>query len=134
MAIKNAKVQTPRTRTEWIKLVEQTIAEISRWAATEKWPVVELEKEVEEQGLGTYSVPVLFVQLPGSRLHVEPIARYVGGADGRIDLRSVETLNRVTLLRKGGTWVIRTDSGIDYPKRWSRATFAEVAQALGKPT
>lgn len=32
------------------------------------------------------------------------------------------------LVRKQGNWRVRTDSGIDWPKPWSRETFVELFQ------
>jgi hypothetical protein len=134
MAIKKAKADAVQARSAWLALVAQTLDEISGWARAERWAAVRHEKQIEEQALGTYSVAVLTIQLPSGHLHVEPIARYVAGAEGRIDLLSFPVLNRVTLLRKGDTWVARTDSGVVYPRSWNRRTFVKLAQELASST
>lgn len=134
MAIRKAKASAAQDRTNWLALVERTLEKIAEWAKEEKWAVVRHGKQIEEQAIGAYSVEVLTIQLPAGHLHVEPIARRVAGAEGRIDLLSFPLLNRVTLLRKGKSWVARTDSGIDYPASWNRRTFVKIAQALVSST
>lgn len=134
MATKKAKTDAARRRLAWVTLVKGTLEEISRWAEAERWAVVQNEKQIEEQSLGAYAVPVLTIQLPTGRLHVEPIARNVAGAEGRIDLLAFPVLNRVSLLRKGGVWIARTDSGVDFPSAWNSKTFVKLAQALANST
>jgi hypothetical protein len=134
MPTKKGQTNGTRARAAWLSLVERTLAEISQWAGAEHWPVARQEKEFREEALGSYSAAVLTIQLPSGQLHVEPIARYVAGAEGRIDLLSFPLLNRVVLLRQGRKWVPRTDSGVDYPGQWNRRTFVKLAQALANST
>lgn len=134
MATKKASANAAQGCSDWRKLVEHTLKNVSQWAGAEQWVVVKHEKEISEQATGCYVVPVLTIELPSGRLHVEPIARYVAGADGRIDLLAYPVLNRVSLLRRSGKWVVRTDSGVDYPAEWNRSTFVKIAKELVRPT
>ena len=101
-----------------------------KWAKKEGWTVVADSGEITEQSLGTYAVEVLHIQANGGRLHVEPIAQSVPEADGRVDLYAFPSLHRVRLLKRGAQWVIRTESGIDWPKRWNEQTFIGLAKEL----
>ncbi len=120
----------PSQLSEWKKLVDQTLAQIERWATAEKWLTSRLEKTITEEPLGTYSVPELFVRTPQGQLVVEPVALGIVGGEGRIDIMSFPSLNRVLLVRTSGTWKIKTDSYVAWPKSWSKTTFIELANIL----
>jgi len=67
---------------------------------------------------------------------LEPIARGTVGAQGRVDLYAWPSLFRVMLLHKPRgkdrplEWVVRTESGLDWPQAWSRETFLTLADGL----
>ena len=67
------------------------------------------------------------------RLLLEPIGLDVFGARGRVDLYASPCLYRVMLLRgpnPNEDWIIRTESGIDWPNRWGRGSFVAIAEQL----
>ena len=70
------------------------------------------------------------------RLILEPIARGVLEAQGRVDLYAWPSLFRVMLLHKplgkdrGLAWGMRTESGIDWPQPWGRETFFTLAKGM----
>ena len=120
-------------RDKWVTDVENLISEAERWANEEpSWTVTRGEKEIEEEKLGKYRVSTLKVQADRDEVHLEPIARYSWRGDGQINFSSFPTLYSVRLLRDeaSGNWIIRTDSGIDWPSAWSREIFLDVAKRL----
>jgi hypothetical protein len=120
-----------RLRDEWLQVVEALGRQVRGWAEQRGWTVTEERREINEERLGIYQAPVLQIETPHGSVFLEPIARDVGGADGRVDLYAWPTLYRVMLLRGGGPdWMIRTDSGIYWPHPWGEATFAELAEGL----
>lgn len=119
-------------REAWLSLVDGLLSQIEKWAAQKEWQTRREEKTLTEGIIGTYSVPVLQVKLPAGVLYVDPMARYVIGAGGRVDLYSWPTLQRLLLIRRSDKWVLKTDSLIDWPQTWARKTFYEVAENLTK--
>jgi len=103
---------------------------IKSWAEQRRWFVDEQEKTVEEDHIGRYTVPTLFIQAPGGKIHVEPIGCDIIGAEGRVDIESFPSLNRLLLILVNGEWKIKTDSRIDWPEPWSEQSFVNLVNAL----
>jgi hypothetical protein len=119
-------------REEWIETIHELFVQITGWAAARKWTVSTKSLELTEDLLGTYQVPSLTLQTGRGAVMLEPVARRVMGAAGRIDLYAYPSLFRVMLLRstKDGQWLIRTDSGIFIKQPWNEETFAELVEDL----
>jgi hypothetical protein len=119
-----------KERENWIALVEQLVHEVEGWAAERKWPVYREDKQIHESRLGAYTLPVLGVLAPAGHVQLEPVARYVARGDGRVDLLAWPSLNRMMLIRVGDRWVVKTDSGVEWPEKWNRKTFIRLVDAL----
>jgi len=119
-----------KIRGDWVSLVQDLCGTIESWARERKWFVHREEKTITEEHLGSYAVPVLLIQAGQGRIHVEPIGRNIIGAEGRIDISSFPSLNRMLLIRVNGRWVLRTDSGVDWPDHWSKKAFVNLVRAL----
>ena len=106
--------------------------EVAGWAEDEGWSVSWKTLQRTEDLLGTYEAPTLIIQTGGRSAMLEPVARVVMGAAGRVDLYAYPTLFRVMLLRSAdtGEWRIRTDSGIFLRDRWGKDTFVQLVQDL----
>jgi hypothetical protein len=130
MSVTEQALDPATLRAEWLAAVSRLLAEISSWAAEQEWQVETGEQTLQEKALGEYATECLTIHAPAGDLVVEPVARCVPGAEGRVDLYAYPSHHRVRLLRQGDRWVVRTDSGIDWPHPWSRATFLELAHAL----
>jgi len=130
MAGKTSSAEAAKTRADWVALVERILSQIEGWAEQNGWPVHRETKEITEEALGTYAVPVLQIKLPGGRLYVEPVAREVVGAEGRIDLYSWPGLHRLLLVRSGGKWALKTDSRVGWPDAWGKRAFTRAAENL----
>ena len=122
--------QTHAKPDEWISDVTKLLSQIRKWCEREDWEVTQPEKQVTEESLGTYTVPVLRLRAPGGFLYVEPVARYVIGAEGRIDIYSSPAMNRMLLVRQDGRWTLKTDSGVNWPEQWNRNAFVKLAGLL----
>jgi hypothetical protein len=126
--------QTHAKPDEWISDVTKLLSQIRKWCEREDWEVTQPEKQVTEELLGTYTVPLLRIRAPGGFLYVEPVARYVIGAEGRIDITSSLTMNRMLLVRQDGRWTLKTDSGVNWPEQWNRNAFVKLAGLLTQTT
>lgn len=129
------------SRVNWERNTSLLAEEVQTWAEQEAaargWRVEREEKELAEEVVGgAYHVPVVTIYAPQGRLVLEPIARGVLGAQGRVDLYAWPSLFRVMLLHKprgkdaGLKWVVRTESGVDWPLPWGRETFLTLAEGL----
>ena len=138
-----ADLETRRTqsRSNWERNTALLADDVQAWAEQEAaargWRVEREQKELSEEVVGgAYQVPVVTVHAPQGRLILEPVARGVLGAQGRVDLYAWPSLFRVMLLHKplgkgrGLKWVVRTESGIDWPQPWNRETFLTLAEGL----
>lgn len=119
-----------KERLNWINEIEGLLSDIESWAKGENWLTARQDKELREEDLGPYVTTELKISSPKGILLVEPVARFVVGAEGRVDLSAWPSLNRVRILRDGTTWKVRTDSGVDWPHPWCRETFLELADGL----
>lgn len=117
-------------RADWIAAVRELAEAVRQWSTEAGWAVTMVPKSIEEQRLGSYEVPQLVVTTPQGHFCVEPVARDVFGADGRVDLIALKTFNRMMLVRAGGRWVVRTESGVEWPADWSKETFLDLVQRL----
>lgn len=104
-------------------LADEVQARAGQEAAARGWRVERERKELAEEVVdGAYRVPVVTIHAAQGRLTLEPVARGVLGAQGRVDLYAWPSLFRVMLLHKplgrghGLKWVVRTESGIDWPQ------------------
>jgi hypothetical protein len=118
------------TRREWLAALDALLADVTRWSEEQGWQVEAEEKEIREQRLGAYATRKLTVTTPAGKLVIDPIARSVYVAEGRVDMYAWATYNRVVLERRRGEWVVRTESNIDWPLPWSRETFLDLAGRL----
>ena|SRR5437016_9627317 len=121
----------------WTKDLNTFLEKVEAWARDLGWKTERTSKDVEEEPLGKYSAPVLVVYpSAGKRLTLEPTARIVTGAPGRIDLYAWPTLYRVMLLRKGkdespsDDWDVRTESGYTLPNAFSKELFHDLADQM----
>ena len=115
------------SRYNWERSTLLLAGEVQAWAeqaaAAHGWRVEREEKELSEEVVGgAYRAPVVTIYAPQGRLVLEPIARGTVGAQGRVDLYVWPSLFRVMLLHKslgqgrGLEWIVRTESGIDWPQ------------------
>ena len=129
------------SRQNWERNTQTLADEVQEWAEQEAsargWRMEREEKELAEDVVGgAYRVPVLTIHAPEGRLILEPIARGTVGAQGRVDLYAWPSLFKVMLLHtprgkdRPLEWVVRTESGLNWPHPWSRETFLALAEGL----
>ena len=127
------QVEAGKRRENWLYAVAALHQEVKHWVSEQPdWTVIESETEILEDGAkSAYTLPVLEITGPQGTVILEPIAALVSGAQGRVDLYGWPSLYRVMLLlQPNGRWVVRTDSGLDWPHNWSKDTFFELAKGL----
>lgn len=75
-------------------------------------------------------MPRLLVHLPQGRLLLDPVARYVVGAEGRFDFCVLPSFDSIPLVRIDGNWHLaaRKKPG----RRWSEDLFEKTALEILK--
>ena len=117
-------------RDDWLARVKILMESIKQWAEQRRWFVDVQDKSIVEDHIGSYTAPVLFIQAPAGRIHVEPIGCNIVGAEGRVDIESFPSMNRLLLVLVEGKWKIKTDSRVDWPEPWSETAFVKLVDAL----
>jgi hypothetical protein len=125
-----APIDWDRKRDDWLAKLRELTDSIKTWAQQRRWFVDEHEKSIEEDHIGRYTVPTLFIQAPNGKIVVEPIGCDIIGAQGRVDIESFPSLNRLLLILVNGQWKIETDSRVHWPEPWSEQAFVKLVDAL----
>src|SRR5438034_11666080 len=103
--------EAAQIRDEWLGAVDALRQQVRGWAEQQGWSVTQAEREVTEDEIGTYEVASLEIDAPQGELILEPSARFVGGAEGRVDLSVWSSLFRGMLLCDANShWVVPTAS------------------------
>ncbi len=124
-----------QVRDEWVADVERFIAEVEGWVAKrEWWGTLREEKEIEEDGLGTYTVPRLLVHAPFGRFVLDPECRDVHGWSALIQFCVIPSWNSMPIVREDGRdWTLHIEKGADYePVPWNEENFVRTIQELRK--
>lgn len=88
---------------EWKAALTALFDRIEEWLGPAKEEGLEIrkaQKPVTEEALGTYEAPVLELRFGQARVRMEPAARMVIGAYGRVDLDSPLGLNYLVRLEQ----------------------------------
>lgn len=127
------RTDSAASREAWVRVVNELADEVSAWAHSEPgWEVPPFERrDIEEEGLGLYEVPVVTIHTPGGQLTLEPGARGRTGK-GAVPLHASPTFRRIRLLHDvaGAKWQVMTDSGVPLRQPWNRETFITLAHDL----
>lgn len=131
-ALQQEPQERVRLRDEWVRAVTELEAQITQWAREEGWQAHLEKRTLNEEDIGSYTVPDIALETPEGRLLLEVKGRGPAAAAGRVQLMAWPSLFRVHLLRKPRSeeWVIRTDSGIPLRQPWNRETFVQLAKDL----
>ncbi len=106
-----------QVRDEWLRAVEQLVTNVEGWCKANDWPTRRIDKHITESPIGEYVAPALLIQVDLVKLLLEPVARFVPGAEGVVDLyRMPEYDDVATLYRHGGAWQVHYHfTGRDVP-------------------
>jgi hypothetical protein len=116
----------------WLGEIRQVFDQAKSWAEKREWATKEDEKRLTEDELGTYEVPVLLIHTPQGRLLLDPIARNVFDAEGRIDFCVMPSYDSVILVKNKGIWSFHSTVRNDLRQPWSEESFDHVARELLK--
>lgn len=125
-------------RDEWLSAIARLYADVTTWISElPGWSVNrEPDKEISEERLGVYTVPVLRItsEDPDEELMLEPWARLPRGRRGTVKLYAWPGLYNVYLVGDGAgsCWDVLTESGIYLRQEWNKENFLQLAKDLAK--
>jgi hypothetical protein len=104
---------SPRRKAErqkkWLDAVDDLFRQIRSWlseAQQEKLVKIHEDKiKITEETLGTYTAPCLRLTAAGKTVKLRPIGSTIIGADGRVDMESVNGSYMFLYLADHGKWV-----------------------------
>jgi hypothetical protein len=147
MAIAEKMPTVVAERSAWLETIEALLSEVETWASHQSWPTHRRSKDFAEEPLSDdaqkkYTVPVLEIAVPSQvpargrdeKIILEPIMFNPSTGIIRVDFYAWPALYRLRMIRSSNEsqWIIKTDSGIDWPLPWNEQTFVQIAQGLSK--
>jgi hypothetical protein len=94
-------------KAEWLDRLNALVGDVEGWARASGWRTRRIAKTVNERRLGTYRVPVLLMEKDTIESVLNPVARFVPGADGAVDLYVAPAYDDVaSLYFEGDHWVV----------------------------
>ena len=130
--MKKGKIDWDEKRVQWISRLSNFCEQVKVWCNEIKWEFTESQRNITEEFLGTYSVPCLIISTPSGRLHIEPVGLNIIGAQGRIDILSYPSLNKMIIVGVKDEWKIYTETRVAWPHGWSKDTFIELSTSLSE--
>src|SRR4051812_12265359 len=88
-----------QVRDGWVEAVTHLVGDAERWSLKQDWSVRRVMKTIKEDRLGSYEVPQLLIQSTAGRLLLDPVACYIAGAAGLVDLFLMPSYDSVTIAR-----------------------------------
>jgi hypothetical protein len=100
------KVNDPDlVREEWLGQLAKFVETIKGWAVELDWSTRQIAKKMKESPLGAYEAPALLMQRETVRVLLDPVAKFVPGADGAVDLYLMPAYDDIaTLYLVDGQW------------------------------
>jgi hypothetical protein len=94
-------------RNDWLDRLGDLVATIKRWAEHSGWKTREITKSMKDSVLGDYRAPALLMQRETVEVILNPVSRFVTGADGAVDLYLMPGYDDVaSLYLMDGEWKI----------------------------
>jgi hypothetical protein len=119
-------------RDEWTGAAGELIEQARHWAEARNWPTSLYAKKISEDFIGTYELNRLIFAAQGAQLLLNPVGRFVSGADGMVEMAVLPAYDSVTVVRQEGRWRIGPLPGQKSRRDWSKAAFVEAAEMLAR--
>ncbi len=101
------EIDSDAVKREWLDRLGTLVEEVKGWAQASGWRTRRIDKTVTERRLGTYKVPVLLMEKDTVEVVLNPVARFVPGANGAVDLYVAPAYDDIaSLYLEGDHWVV----------------------------
>lgn len=89
---KGKEINLEKVKAQWLSTLTDLLGKIKEWVSEAEREgliqVVDQPKDLSEELLGSYRAPSLALRTDRSTVKIEPVGRYIIGAQGRVDMRS----------------------------------------------
>ena len=94
-------------RAEWLECLNALASRVKPWVEKAGWRTRIVSKPTRDPELGRYEVPLLLMERDGVEVALNPVSRFVPGADGAVDLYVVPAYDEVAgLYFADGQWTL----------------------------
>jgi hypothetical protein len=101
------EIDSDAVRRQWLDRLGALVEEVKGWAQASGWRTRRIDKTVKERRLGTYKVPVLLMEKDTVEVVLNPVARFVPGGNGAVDLYVAPAYDDIaSLYFEGDRWVV----------------------------
>jgi hypothetical protein len=107
--VQHGKADEPaEQRAEWLNRLSDLVKSVKDWAEALDWSTRRITKKMKDSRLGPYEAPALIMQKETVRVLLDPIARFVPGGGGVVDLYLMPAYDDIaSLLYVDGVWRLR---------------------------
>ncbi|MGP0069897.1 MAG: hypothetical protein ACLQGP_40630 [Isosphaeraceae bacterium] len=92
---------------EWHDRLDALVTDVKGWAEKSGWRTRVISKPMKDSALGPYKAPVLLMERDTVEVALNPVSRFVPGADGAVDLYLVPAYDDIaSLYYEGDRWMI----------------------------
>jgi len=117
----------------WVADLDLLLSQVESWCEEQGWPHKRQDKVLRERLLGPYEVEQLRFHTGQAGLMLDPIARFVPGGLGLVDLYVLPTLDSVIILRTDDGWVLQVERpGSVQVLPWTKEQFGAAVNELMK--
>ena len=115
---------------EWIEDVAGLVEQAESWCRARGWIAKKRTKQLHDKFLGDYEASQLHFHTLDHHFLLDPIARYVAGASGLLDLSVLPVCESFLVTRANGKWSMRPFQGEGQRRKWSERAFVEAVETL----
>jgi hypothetical protein len=102
------EVEDPKAMlAEWHDRLDALVNDVKGWVEKSGWRTRVISKPMKDPLLGSYRAPVLLMERDAIEVALNPVSRFVPGADGAVDLYLVPAYDDIaSLYFEAGRWMI----------------------------
>jgi hypothetical protein len=120
---------------EWMRAIDAVERKAEEWSAEREWRTRRMNKKMNESLIGPYEAPQLLIFAEPSLCVLDPIARFVPGAQGAFDFAVQPSYYTTSMYRDdNGIWYVRLDigKGVANGRRveWDKDSFYSCVEQL----
>lgn len=117
----------------WIRDLGDLLSQVESWCQQLEWAHKRQSKVIRERLLGPYEVEQLRFHTGQAGFMLDPVARFVPGGLGMVDLYILPTLDSVMIPRTEEGWVLHVEqAGSVQVLPWGQAQFTTAVSELAK--
>ena len=131
---KSGQTQARNMKEKWIGTIHSLFGQIREWIkkaeAEDLVAVYRHNIQLSEKHIGRYTVDKLELLVLDRQIIVEPIARFIEGGDGRVDIYHGFEAFKLLYSEKTDTWHIESRKEPGFRKKLDRDSFVALIQSI----